>query len=199
MLFPHFVNTNPFKLEVKKCIFVGNDKQNSHIMKHYITIICSLLTAINLYAQDFNTTVGNNDLSASVMAKDFTLKDINGNDLSLSNLRGKYVVLDFWGSWCGWCMKGLPDMKAAYEKHKDHLEILGIDCNEPELIWKKTVEENAIPWLHVYNPDDSQVLADYGIEGFPTKVVIDPEGRILKTVVGETPEFYTYLDNLLGK
>ena len=130
-------------------------------MKHFITFICSLLTAINLYAQDFNTTVGNNDLSASVMAKDFTLKDINGNDLSLSNLRGKYVVLDFWGSWCGWCMKGLPDMKVTYEKHKDNLEILGIDCNEPELIWKKTVEENAIPWLHVYNPDDSQVLAKW--------------------------------------
>ena len=98
-------------------------------MKHFITFICSLLTAINLYAQDFNTTVGNSDMSAPLMAKDFTLKDINGNDLSLSNLRGKYVVLDFWGSWCGWCMKGLPDMKAAYEKHKDNLEILGIDCN----------------------------------------------------------------------
>ena len=46
-----------------------------------------------------------------IEAPDFTLNDINGNPLTLSSLRGKYVILDFWGSWCGWCIKGIPQMK----------------------------------------------------------------------------------------
>ena len=65
--------------------------------------------------------------ATGVEAPDFTLNDINGKPLSLSSLRGKHVVLDFWGSWCGWCIKGMPQMKEYYAKYKDKLEILGID------------------------------------------------------------------------
>ena len=73
-------------------------------------------------------------------APDFTLNDLQGKPLSLSSLRGKYVVLDFWGSWCGWCIKGIPDMKKYYEKYKGKLEILGIDCRDTEEKWKAAVE-----------------------------------------------------------
>ena len=58
--------------------------------------------------------VASQSIAEGQMAPDFTLKDLQGNDLSLSSLRGKYVVLDFWGSWCGWCIKGIPDMKKYY-------------------------------------------------------------------------------------
>lgn len=132
-------------------------------------------------------------------APTFTLKDINGNDLALESLRGKYVILDFWGSWCGWCIKGIPEMKKAYDKYKDRMEILGIDCNDKEEAWKAAVEKYELPWLHVYNPRTSDVLQKYAIKGFPTKVVVDPEGRIVKTVVGEDPKFYTFLDELFSK
>ena len=134
-----------------------------------------------------------------VPAKDFTLNDINGNPLSLSALRGKYVILDFWGSWCGWCIKGIPDMKAYYNKYKDRLEILGIDCNDSETAWKSAVAKYEIPWLHVYNPSTSTLTDDYNITGYPTKIIIDPNGNINKVVVGEDPAFYDYLDQLLGK
>ena len=80
-------------------------------------------------------------------APDFTLNDLNGQPLSLSSLRGKYVVLDFWGSWCGWCIKGIPDMKKYYEKYKGKLEILGIDCRDTEEKWKAAVEKHELPWL----------------------------------------------------
>lgn len=130
---------------------------------------------------------------------DFTLNDINGNPLNLSSLRGKYVVLDFWGSWCGWCIKGMPEMKKYYEKYAGKFEILGIDCSDSDEAWKNAVKEHGLPWLHVYNTDDSSVLEDYGIEGFPTKIVLDPEGRIVRTVVGEDPAFYDLLDELFGK
>ena len=130
-------------------------------------------------------------------APDFTLKDLNGNDLALSSLRGKYVVLDFWGSWCSWCIKGIPKMKEYYNKYAGKFEILGIDCNDTEDKWQDAVKKYELSWKHVYNPcENNQVVTDYAIEGYPTKIIIDPQGKIVKTVVGEDPEFYTFLDEL---
>ncbi|MCI7310182.1 MAG: AhpC/TSA family protein [Prevotella sp.] len=136
--------------------------------------------------------------AAGTVAPDFTLNDINGKPLSLSSLQGKYVVLDFWGTWCVWCIKGFPEMKAYYEKYKDKLEILGVDCGDTEDKWKAGVKEHQLPWLNVYNPRNSSVLADYGVKGFPTKILIGPDGKIVKTIVGESPAFYTLLDELFG-
>lgn len=132
-------------------------------------------------------------------APDFTLNDINDKPLSLSSMRGKYVVLDFWGSWCGWCIKGIPDMKKAYERYSDRMEILGIDCNDSKDGWKKAVEKYELPWLNVYNPDESTLLSDYYIQGYPTKIVIDPEGNVAQIIVGEDPAFYILLDQLMSK
>ena len=129
-------------------------------------------------------------------APDFTLKDLQGNDLSLASLRSKYVVLDFWGSWCGWCIKGIPDMKKYYEKYKAKMEILGIDCRDTEEKWRAAVEKYELPWLHVRNEGDPDVSILYAIQGYPTKIVVDPEGKIAKVVVGEDPAFYEYLDSL---
>lgn len=134
-----------------------------------------------------------------VEAPDFTLNDLSGKPLTLSSLRGKYVILDFWGSWCGWCIKGIPQMKEYYQKYAGKFEILGIDCNDPEEKWKAAVEKYELPWLHVYNPRDSKVLETYEIQGFPTKIIIGPDGKIVKTIIGEDPAFYTFLDKLFGK
>ena len=133
------------------------------------------------------------------LAPDFELPDLQGNPLKLSSLRGKYVVLDFWGSWCIWCIRGVPAMKEAYAKHKDKMEILGVDCRDTEAKWKAAVEEHQMPWLHVRCADDQlpTIGAQYNLEGFPTKVIIDPEGKIVKVIVGEDPAFYTFLDELL--
>ena len=136
------------------------------------------------------------NVSEGKPAPDFTLKDLQGKDLTLSSLRGKYVVLDFWGSWCGWCIKGIPEMKKYYAKYKGKMEILGIDCRDTEEKWKEAVEKHELPWLHVRNEGNPDVSTLYAIEGYPTKIVIDPEGNIAKIVVGEDPAFYEYLDEL---
>ena len=130
-------------------------------------------------------------------APDFTLTDINGNQQSLKALRGKMVVIDFWGSWCGWCIKGFPKMKEYYEKYKEKMEILGVDCNDTQQAWRKAVADKALPWLHVYCPKESTVLEQYQIQGFPTKVIVSAEGKIIRTIIGEDPQFYTLLDQLL--
>ena len=93
--------------------------------------------------------------------------------------------------------RGFPDMKKYYEKYKGKFEILGIDRNDTEEKWKKAVEDNQLPWLHVYNKkDDKDVTKIFGITGYPTKIIIDPEGKIARSIIGESPAFYTYLDEL---
>ena len=134
-------------------------------------------------------------------APDFTLNDINGKPLALSSLRGKWVIIDFWGSWCKWCIKGIPDMKEYYAKYSDKLEILGVDCNDTVEKWKAAVAEYELPWKHVYwdknDKNSDNPLELYVVRGFPTKVIIDPEGKIAKIIVGEDPVFYEFLDEVL--
>lgn len=130
------------------------------------------------------------------LAPDFTLNDINGKPFELSSLRGKHVVLDFWGSWCVWCIRGIPKMKEYYAKYAGKFEIVGIDCQDSQEDWKETVKAQQMPWLHVYMPDDSPLLQTYQIQGFPTKVIIAPDGTIIQTFIGESEEFYMMLDSL---
>ena len=130
-------------------------------------------------------------------APQFTLKDIQGKNVSLASFQGKYVVLDFWGSWCGWCIKGIPDMKVCYEKHKNKVEFIGIACNDTEAGWKAAVAENELPWVQLINDENMNVPLMYAVAGYPTKCIIDPNGNIVKVVSGEDPKFYIFLDNLL--
>ena len=134
-------------------------------------------------------------------APDFVLKNLEGEDFKLSSLRGKYVVLDFWGSWCGWCIKGFPEMKKMYEKYKGKLEIVGIDCKDTEAKWKAAVAKHELPWMNVINGSDKEndMTTVYNIGGFPTKIIISPEGEIVDIVVGEKPEFYDTIKKLIKK
>lgn len=134
-------------------------------------------------------------------APHFTLIDNHNNDVSLASYRGKWVVLDFWGTWCGYCIKGIPAMKVAYEKHKDYCEFISIDCNDSREKWLEGLDEYQMPWVHLYNSNDvapsENVSAIYAIQGFPTKIIITPDGLIHKIFVGESPEFYEELDKIL--
>ena len=132
------------------------------------------------------------------MAPDFELPNLQGATTKLSSLRGKYVVIDFWGSWCVWCIRGIPQMKNYYTKYKDKMEILGVDCRDSEDKWRAAVDEYQLPWPQVYCDDANlrKLGSKYGVQGFPTKVLVDPNGKIVKTSVGEDPSFYTFLDGL---
>lgn len=140
-------------------------------------------------------------IKEGVEAPIFTLPDNLGNSVSLGSFRGKWVVLDFWGTWCGYCIKGIPAMKVAYEKHKSKCEFISIDCNESREKWLAGVEKYQMPWVHLYNSDDvaprENVSAIYAIQGYPTKIIITPEGLIHKIFVGENDDFYNELDRVL--
>ena len=139
-------------------------------------------------------------IKVGLPAPDFTLKNLKGEDFQLSSLRGKYVVLDFWGSWCGWCIKGFPDMKKMYQKYNGKLEIVGVDCRDAEDKWKAAVAKHELPWVNVINGTEKNDLTTvYNIGGFPTKLIISPEGNIVDIVVGEKPEFYETIKKLMKK
>ncbi|MBQ3827803.1 MAG: redoxin domain-containing protein [Prevotella sp.] len=188
-LVPQFAQEGLDKMK-EVAALLGDNVKNGRMKAYYQKIIDQVEAQAKAEAESAKKQ------AAGVVAPDFTLNDINGKPLSLSSLRGKYVILDFWGSWCGWCIKGFPEMKKYYEKYKGKFEILGIDCNDTEQKWKDAVKKNELPWLHVYNTRDSKVLADYGVNGFPTKIIVGPDGKIVKTIVGEDPAFYTLLDSL---
>lgn len=135
-------------------------------------------------------------VSVGSIAPDFELKSINGNRMKLSDLKGKFVVIDFWGAWCFWCMKGVPQMKDAYAKYKDKVEFIGVDVRDKEDVWKSTVAKNEMNWVHVMNLTTADVPVLYGVSGYPTKFILDPELRIVARIIGESPEFYKKLDEL---
>ena len=176
--------------KMKDGVALLSDNVKNGVMASYIKSITDML------ASEEQRAAAAGKIREGVEAPDFTLNDLNGKPLTLSSLRGKYVVLDFWGSWCGWCIKGFPEMKEAYAKYKDKMEILGIACRDTEKRWKAAVAKHQLPWLNVLNEGDVDVSALYAVEGYPTKIVINPEGKIQKIVVGESPEFYTYLEEL---
>lgn len=137
-------------------------------------------------------------------AIDFRKKDISGREFSLSSLKGKYVLMDFWGSWCGPCRASHPHLKGIYEKYRPKgLEIVGIaDEKFPELekceaAWKKAVQDDGINWVHVlnnYGKASMDLVGKYGITGFPTKILLDKEGKIIYKLVGSGKESDVEID-----
>ncbi len=127
------------------------------------------------------------------MAPDFSLKDPEGKLVSLSQFRGKWVILDFWGTWCGWCVKGIPALKEAYKKYNGKLEVISIDCNETEQEWLDGIKQYELPWVNVINNPEQNLLQAYSISGFPTKAIVNPQGKLVDITVGEDPSFYDRL------
>lgn len=137
------------------------------------------------------------EIIESSIAPNFILPTIDNKQFILVEHLGKTLILDFWGAWCHWCIKGVPKMIDYYKKYKEKIEVIGIDCSDKEDDWKNAVEKYKKPWIHVRQSINTEQVSDkYGIRSFPTKVIINPDGTINKVFRGETTEFYTYLDEL---
>lgn len=118
------------------------------------------------------------ELSLGRPAPDFSLKDINGENVSLKDFRGKVVLLDFWATWCGPCIHELPNLKALYDKHKDNpaFALIGISSDVNDETVAKFVANNEMPWIHIRETEEMQ--AKYNVIGIPHYTVIDKNGLI---------------------
>lgn len=118
------------------------------------------------------------------MAPDFTLTSPAGESIKLSDLRGKYVLLDFWASWCGPCLREVPNVKKVYEKYHDQgFEIFSVSLDEDKAKWEKAITDNGLNWVHGSSLQgwNCPVAKLYNVRGVPAMLLIDKEGQIIAT------------------
>lgn len=163
-----------------------------------------LKTAYNNLHESVKSSMYAKRIAAKIEAMDATAtgkeaipvskKDISGNTVNLQTLKGKYVLLDFWGSWCGPCRMSHPHLKELYSKYKSQgFEILGIaQENNPDLekcrqSWIEAIKKDGISWIQVLNNEDIDkfdAVKSYGVTAFPTKILLDKDGKVVARYVG---------------
>ena len=142
----------------------------------------------------------NTSMETSAPAPEVALNSLDGQIFNISELRGKWVILDFWVSWCGPCRKGFEKMKKLYEEYSDSLEIVGIACGDQTETWSNLVKELDLPWKNLLAPSPESnggTVAGFPVPAYPTKVIIDPEGRLCDFTVGEDDGFYNRFVNMV--
>jgi peroxiredoxin len=137
-----------------------------------------------ILAKNYITNVRASEVGAT--APDFTLKALDGQEVTLSKYRGKYILLDFWGSWCGPCRQSSPLLVKLYKSLKEkeaNIEFIGIACNEQkEENWTAAIERDNLTWIHLndaHSGKGKSIHKQYSILSFPTTVLISPEGKII--------------------
>ncbi len=112
-------------------------------------------------------------------APDFTLESVSGTNVALSSLKGKYVLVDFWASWCAPCRQENPNVVKAYSKYADKgFDILSVSLDRDSAAWKKAILDDGLTWTQVIDGDGA-IANTYGVVGIPFTLLLDKEGNII--------------------
>lgn len=163
--------------------FVIKDRDLAEVEKMYESLTPRIKNAY--LGRKLKTSIDNiKKTSVGSMAPDFTLQAPDGKNVSLSDYRGKMVLLDFWASWCGPCLREVPNVKKVYDKfHDKGFEILSVSLDDKKDNWVNAIEKNDLNWSHVSSLKgwSCPVAKLYNVSGVPAMLLIDKEGRIVAT------------------
>ncbi len=115
-------------------------------------------------------------------APDLVLPDPSGNEIALSSFRGKYVLVDFWASWCGPCRQENPNVVKAYNEFKDkNFAVLGVSLDKEKEAWQQAIAQDKLTWTHVSDLKfwNSKAVDVFQFQGIPFNVLVDPQGKII--------------------
>lgn len=131
---------------------------------------------------DYLAGLKNSTIGSSV--KDFTLNTPEEKSLDFNSLKGKYVLIDFWASWCGPCKQSFPHMKEVYHKYKsDKFEIYSISIDKDKAAWLKESKVQQLPWLQTLDTKNIS-QSSFAVTAVPTTYLVDPNGKIIMKEVG---------------
>jgi len=142
-------------------------------------------------------------VAIGAMAPEFAQADTNGKMVALSSFKGKYLLIDFWASWCGPCRQENPNVVAAFNKYKDkNFTILGVSLDQPgaKQKWIDAIHKDGLNWTQVSDLKywNNEVSTAYGIQAIPQNILLDPSGKIIaKGLRGK--DLTDKLEKLFGK
>ena len=161
----------------------------------YLSTLSMLLSIAVVFASQLMDPI-----AGSPQAKEFTLASVHGKEINLDDFRGKFVLLNFWATWCAPCRKEMPAMSNLHNKFYGRgLEVVGVHVGPSLAGVKKFLESVPVDFTILLDKDMS--LASWGVRGLPTTFLINPEGKLIYKATGErewdSPEMVNFLDGLI--
>ncbi|WP_029192669.1 thiol-disulfide oxidoreductase ResA [Paenibacillus harenae] len=161
------------------------NKKTRFILRLSLLLIMISAITYTLYQHFFTER---NRIQVGDQAPDFILEDMEGNKVQLSDLKGKGVFLNFWGTWCEPCEKEMPFMERQYNQYKNlGLEILAVNVGESDVAIESFVKKHGLTFT-VLKDKDRAVTEAYDITPIPTSFLIDNNGKVLKIITGSMTE-----------